>query len=136
MTRFTIWIVITVVASSALVAGQRTVQDRSRQRPPEGFACAPNDLTSYTGVVTRFQRNTTRTSLRIRTDWDTTEDVTVTHAAAGPAAAFRFAGQPFTDRDWERLESSAGTLRPGTRATAWVCKDGQVLIDWGAPKEP
>ena len=113
---------------------QRAAQ--SRQRPPEAFACAANDLTSYTGVVARYQREPERTTLRIRTDWDTNEDVTVTHPGAADAAAFyRYAGRPFTATDWNLIESSPGVIRPSTRATAWVCSDGKVLIDWAVPKE-
>ena len=128
------------LATLACITAPDEVQDRSaaqsRQRPPEAFACAPNDLTAYTGVVVRYQRERERTTLRIRTDWDTTEDVTVAHPGAADAAAlYRYAGRPFTPADWVRIESSAGTLRPSTRATAWVCHDGKVLIDWAAPKE-
>lgn len=69
-------------------------------------------------------------------DWDTTEDIAVPHhGAANAAASFRYAGRPFTAKDWERIESSTGVLRPLTRATAWVCQDGKVLVDWAVPKE-
>lgn len=109
---------------------------QSRQRPPEAFACASNDVTAYTGVVVRYQRDRDRTLLRIRTDWDTNEEVTVMHdGAADPAAFFRYGGRPFTTADWARIESSPGVLRPATRATAWVCNDGKVLIDWAVPRE-
>jgi hypothetical protein len=129
------------LATLAFAAAPATRQDRkaggpSRQRPPEAFACEPNDLTAYTGVVVRSQRQRERTTLRIRTDWDTTEEVAVPHhGAADAAASFRYAGRPFTANDWERIESSSGVLRPSTRATAWVCKDGKVLVDWAVPKE-
>lgn len=124
----------------ACVTAPDALQDRgaarSRQRPPEAFTCAPNDLTAYTGVVVRYERERERTVLRIHTDWDTNEDVTITHPGAGDAAAFfRYAGRAFTATDWQRIESSPGVLRPSTRATAWVCSDGKVLIDWAVPKE-
>ena len=128
------------LATLACVTAPDGVQVRgaaqSRHRPPEAFACAANDLTAYTGVVVRYQRERERTTLRIRTDWDTNEDVTVTHPGAADAAAFyRYAGRPFTATDWARIESSPGVLRPSTRATAWVCTDGTVLVDWEVPKE-
>jgi len=137
-TRLAIALTAATLAFAAAPAG---VQDRraggpSRQRPPQGFACVPDDLTAYTGVVVRYQRERARTTLRIRTDWETTEDVTVTHTGAVDAAAFfRYAGRPFVAKDWERIEKSTGVLRPSTRATAWVCKDGKILVDWGVPKE-
>ena len=129
-----------LLATLACAAAPDDLQDRSaaqsRQRPPQAFVCAPDDLTSYTGVVVRYQRERERTTLRIRTDWDTSEDVAVPHTGAADAAAsFRYAGRPFTAKDWERIESSTGVLRPSTRATAWVCKDGKVMVDWAVPKE-
>ena len=136
-TRFAIAVLL---ATLACAAAPDDLQDRSaaqvRQRPPEAFACEPNDLTAYTGVVERYQRERERTTLRIRTDWNTNEDVAVPHNGATDAAAsFRYAGRPFTAKDWERIESSTGVLRPSTRATAWVCRDGKVLVDWAVPKE-
>jgi hypothetical protein len=129
--------IATLAVASAPAGGQaRQAGGPSRQRPPDGFACAANDLTAYTGVVVRYERERERTTLRIRTDWDTTEDVAVPHhGGADAAASFRYASRPFTAKDWQRIESSPGMLRPSTRATAWVCKDGQVLVDWAVPKE-
>jgi len=112
------------------------VTGQTRQRPPEGFTCALNDITVYTGVVTRYRRERGQTTLRISTDWDTTENVTVTHADTDdPSASFRYAGKPFTTPDWTRIEKSKGVLLDGVRASAWVCTNGKVLIDWGVPKE-
>ena len=136
-TRFAIAVLL---ATLACAAAPDDLQDRNaaqtRQRPPEAFACEANDLTAYTGVVERYQRERERTTLRIRTDWNTNEDVAVPHnGAADAAASFRYAGRPFTAKDWERIESSTGVLRPSTRATAWVCSDGKVLVDWAVAKE-
>ena len=137
-TRFAIVVALATLAFAAAPADrqERKAAGQSRQRPPEAFACEPNDLTAYTGVVVRYQRERERTTLRIRTDWDTTEDVAVPYyGAADPAASFRYAGRPFTAKDWQRIESSTGVLRPSTRATAWVCTDGKVLVDWAVAKE-
>ena len=138
--RATRFAIAATLATLALAAAPPGAQDRkagtpTRQRPPDGFTCATNDLTAYTGVVVRYQRERQRIALRIRTDWDTTEDVAVPHGAADAAASFRYAGRPFTANDWERIEKSTGVLRPSTRATAWVCKDGTVLVDWERNKD-
>ena len=127
----------TLASAAAAADGQeRNTGGPSRQRPPDGFACATNDLTAYTGVVVRLQRERDRITLRIRTDWDTTEDVAVPHkGGADPPVSFRYAGRPFIAKDWERIEKSTGVLRPSTRVTAWVCKDGSVLVDWAVAKE-
>ena len=137
--RSTLFAIAVALATLACVATPDDLQVRSaaqpRQRPPEAFACAPNDLTAYTGVVVRYQRERERTTLRIRTDWDTNENVTVAHPGAADAAAFfRYAGRPFAATDWARIESSAGVVRPNTRATAWVCSDGKVMVDWEGAK--
>jgi hypothetical protein len=72
------------------------------------------------------------TTLRIHTDEDTTEQVSLSHPGTDdPSAHFRMLGEPFTPADWSRVESRKGVLRAGTRAAAWVCSDGRVMIDWG-----
>ena len=113
----------------------RQAPGASRLRPPTEFACNRNDLTSYTGVVTRYQRAQNQTTLRIRTDEETTETVTLRHPGTNdPSAMFRYSGKAFAAADWARIERAKGVLRPATRASAWVCSDGQVMIDWEAPK--
>ncbi len=84
----------------------------------------------------RFERRSDRTVLRIRTDWDTTEDVTITHKGSDAAKWFLFRGNTFLEADWTKITESDGQLRKGTRASAWVCSDGSnPIVDWDAPKE-
>ena len=45
-------------------------------------------------------------------------------------------GEPFTPAEWSRIESRKGVLREGTRASAWVCADGRVMVDWACPAKP
>ena len=107
-------------------------QRASRQRAPDAFACDRNDLTVYTGVVRSYERRAGSTTLHIRTDFDTTEQVTLRHPGTDdPSPHFRMLGEPFTAADWNRIESRKGVLRAGTRAAAWVCTDGRVMVDWG-----
>lgn len=107
-------------------------QRESRQRAPDTFACDRNNLTVYTGVVRTYQRRAGSTTFQIRTDYDTTEQVTLRHPGSDdPSAQFRMLGQPFTAADWNRIEVKKGVLRDGTRAAAWVCGDGRVMVDWG-----
>lgn len=103
---------------------------------PGTFSCDRNHLTVYTGVVTRYRRAVGQTTLRIRTDEDTAENVALKHPGTDdPSPMFRMKGEPFTTQDWRTIESKTGTLRAGTRASAWVCDDGQVMVDWQAPRE-
>ena len=107
-----------------------------RTRAPESFACPRNDLTSYTGEVVDYGRRVGGTTVRIRTDWGTTEVVTVPHPGTDdPSAFFQIDGRPFSATDWPRIEREKGRLRAGTRATAWVCANGRVRVDWDVPRE-
>lgn len=128
-----------IVASCAAPVAQRqgaSGADSARQRPPASFSCPTNNLTSYTGVVLRCTRGAGKTTLRIRTDWDTTEDVTLAHPGTDdPSPLFQMNGAPFIAADWARIEQRPGVLRDGTRAAAWVCSDGQVMVDWNVPRE-
>ena len=125
-----------MIAAASAGLPQRRVPEAARSRPPEQFACHRNDLTSYTGVVIAYTRETGRTTLRIRTDWETTEQVTLKHSGSDdPSAFYRIGGQPFTPADWSRIERSKGAVRPGMRASAWVCADGKTMIDWDVPRE-
>lgn len=115
---------------------QGTAREAPRQRPPEDFACERNHLTVHTGVVIGYRRLVGSTRLRIRTDWDTTDQITLRHPGTDdPSALFRIGRAPFAPSDWARIEQSKGVVRPSTRAAAWVCTDGKVMVDWGVPKE-
>jgi hypothetical protein len=125
--------VTTAAALAALVAGIAAYviapppQPRTpgRVRPPDSVSCPRDRLTAYTGVVTRFSRQPERTVLEIRTDWDTTETVVVTHQGdKGPERWFLIGAKPFQSTDWTTLEAAPGKLRRDVRATAWVCVEG------------
>jgi hypothetical protein len=124
------------VALLAAATTDAAAQRASRQRAPETFACDRNNLTVYTGVVRTYQRRAGSTTLQIRTDFDTTEQVTLRHPGTDdPSAQFRMLGEPFTAADWNRIEVKKGVLRDGTRAAAWVCSDGRAMVDWGVPSD-
>lgn len=127
---------IVAAALLATVTIDAAAQRESRQRAPQTFACDRNNLTVYTGVVRTYRRGTGATTLQIRTDFDTTEQVTLRHPGTDdPSALFRMLGEPFTAADWNRIEVKKGVLRDGTRAAAWVCSDGRVMVDWGVPSD-
>lgn len=100
-----------------------------RFRVPEFVTCSRSDVTAYVGEVVSYKRaKNDKTVLRIHTDADTTEEVTVS-----PASYF-ILGSKFTPADWKRIEVKKGKLRPHTRAVAWVCRNsGATFIDWQAP---
>ena len=125
-------LILHVLAAPAR-AGQRS-PERTRQRPPAVLPCSTNELTSYTGKVIGYGRQVGRTTLRIRTDWDTVERVTLTHPGTDdPSAKFMIGGAAFDADDWPLIERSKGVLRTGVRATAWVCSNGETLVDWERP---
>jgi len=128
MTRWAI-VPLLIVPAIALATPQAR---QGRQRAPESFACDRNDLTVYTGVVISYQRRLGTTTLRIRTDENTTEQVKLSHPSTDdPSTQFRMLGEPFTSADWSKIEERKGVLKKGTRAAAWVCTNGRVMVDWG-----
>jgi hypothetical protein len=127
-----------IVWCSIITARDAVAQGDARVRPPAAVTCARDrySLTSFTGVVAHFARESDRTTLQIRTDWDTTEDIVLTHKGTDPGRWFLFRGNPFVEADWKRIADADGHILKGTRATAWVCSDGSnPIVDWDAPKE-
>ena len=125
-----------LVCIPLLAATCATAAEGGRLRPPPALECDRNQLTSYSGRVSGYKRGAASTWIRISTDEDTVETVTVRHADKAKAAArYRLRGEAFTSRDWPRIEISAKKLTPGMRAVAWVCLDGKTapLIDWQPP---
>ena len=112
---------------------QAAAPEGGRLRPSPALACDRNHLTSYSGVVSGYRRDTDSTWIQIDTDEDTVEAVTVTHDGRADASAhYQLWGAPFTAGDVARIEISTGVLIDGLRAIAWVCDDGKTapVIDW------
>ena len=113
------------------------VQPRSADRlaPPAVVTCPRNNLTSFTGRVTRWTRTLGETNLTIYTDWDTSETVTLKHPGTDEASKwFLLNANAFQSSDWAQIEVSKGKLKSRMRATAWVCDDGrQPIVDWQPP---
>lgn len=107
-----------------------------RHRPPETVSCPRDHLTSYTGRIVSYRRAPREVALRIRTDWDSTELVRLVPPAGEDLLRYLLLnGRPFDARDWPRIESARGTLRPAMRVTAWVCDDGRPpVLDWQPPE--
>lgn len=102
-----------------------------RLAPPSSVPCDRNDLTSYAGRVISYERTTGKTTLVIATSAGTTERVTLEHAGSeDPSSAFLLAGQAFAAEDWKKIEKSRGVLRDSMSVIAWVCSDGQTIVDW------
>lgn len=93
-----------------------------RLAPPEAVGCDRNELTSYTGKVTRYRRDGWKVTITIATTADTIERVT--------ARRHLIEGQPFTAADWIRIERRKGVLRKDMSAIAWVCTGGETVVDW------
>jgi len=122
---------IMLLSSSSIMAQG----DVSRLRPPSKVECSRDHLTSYTGKVIDYQRTMNRTNLRIATDWGTIEAISIAHPGSkDPSVWFLIEGKIFAHSDRKHVETSAGQLREGVRATAWVCDDGRnPIIDWLPP---
>jgi rhodanese-related sulfurtransferase len=114
--------------------GGAGVQRGGRVAPPPGLKCDLNDLTLYDGEVVRYERKVGSTRLRIDTNFDTTEEVTIEHPGTDdPAAFFLLNAEPFKPSDWAKIERAKRKLRPRMRANVWVCVGNpsiQPVVDW------
>ncbi len=107
-----------------LAAGQ------PRYMPPAEVGCARDQLTSFTGAVTAYSRGKSQLRISIHTDENTTEKFAL-------RAPYRmlYQGNPFGEGDWPKVEERPGRLKPGVRATMWVCESGRKTLDWQPPPE-
>jgi hypothetical protein len=107
-----------------------------RIRPPDALSCQRNDLTSFTGRVLSYSRTNNRLSLRMRTDEETIERFTLRYGSReNPTKWFLLRAEPFKAENWKLIEMRRGRLRPGMRATVWVCTgDVKPVIDWQPPQ--
>ena len=124
--------VLSVSATGGALSPQR--QPRGRIAPSSGLKCDRNDLTLYDGRVLSHRRRMGSTFLRVRTNFDTTEEVTIRHPATDdPSEFYLLKGEAFTKSDWRLIEKRRNVLRPGMRANVWVCRDNpsvQPVVDW------
>jgi hypothetical protein len=124
--------VLSVSAARGAIFPQERPQ--GRVMPSSGLKCDRNDLTLYDGRVLAYRRRKGSTYLRIRTSFDTTEEVTIRHPATDdPSKFYLINGQPFTRSDWRRIERRQKVLKTGMRANVWVCRDNpsiQPVVDW------
>jgi hypothetical protein len=98
--------------------------------PPPAVDCDRNELTSYTGKVTRYARQPDRISLTLETDDDTVETVSLR-----PGDKILLNAREMTKGDWKLVEEKEGKLRPRMRATVWICRGGRPVLDWQPPKQ-
>ena len=124
---------IAIMLFSAVILAS-DVLPQGRIMPPPELKCDRNDLTVYDGRILAYRRRVGKTFLRIRTNYDTTEEVTVRHRGTDdPSKFYLLNGQPFLKSDWRRIEKSKGVLKAGMRANVWVCRDNpsiQPVVDW------
>jgi len=131
----TILVVLLIGVMTFSTAGSVSFhQERGRIMPLPQLKCDRNDLTSYDGRVLAYRRRRGSTFLRMRTNFDTTENVTIRHRGTNDSSEFYLInGGAFTKSDWSRIEKRAGVLRSGMRANVWVCRGNpsiQPVVDW------
>ena len=124
---------VALLGCSNIGAQEPSPRSAGRLRPPATLTCDINHLTSWSGVVSGYRRDSQSTWLQISTDDDTVEQTTIEHAGQPDASAHYLLWQePFTAADWKKIEKSKGVLIKGMRAIAWICDDGKTapVIDW------
>jgi hypothetical protein len=87
--------------------------------------------------VLEFKRSKGQTSFRMRTDEDTAESFSLKHPGTEDGSEwFLMRGETFQKKHWNLIESEKGRMRPGLRATVWVCGDGsKPIVDWQPTEE-
>jgi hypothetical protein len=103
---------------------------RGRYMPPPAVECDRNNLTAYTGEVTRYSRRAGRIVLTLKTDGDTVETISFQ-----PTDTILLNAQNMKEGDWKQVEEKEGKLKSGMRATAWICKGGRPVLDWQPPAQ-
>ena len=102
--------------------------------PPAALRCDRSDVTLYDGRVFTYRRRQGKTFLRVRTSFDTTEEVHIIHPSTDdPSRFYLINGEAFTHEDWKRIERRKGVLKNGMHANIWVCRDNpsiQPVVDW------
>ena len=119
-----------LLAALILLAQDSTGQSAGRLMPPAAVACARDNLTSYTGKVTRYTRKDARIRLTIQTDEDTVEKVVFE-----PGDKVLLDTREMKADDWGKVETKDGKLKAGMRATAWICQGGRPVLDWQPPRQ-
>jgi len=119
-----------ILACLVLFTQNSTGQPAGRLRPPAAVGCARNNLTSYTGKVTRYTRKESRIQLTIQTDEDTVEKVVFE-----PGDKVLLNTREMKEEDWGKVENRDGKLKAGMRATAWICQGGRPVLDWQPPRQ-
>ena len=127
-------LLLAISINSLMGFAMQPQEPRGRLMPPLSLKCDRNDLTVYDGKVLDYRRSKGRTYLRIRTNFDTTEAVTIRHPGTDdPSPFFLLNAEPFTKSDWRRIEKKKGVLKLGMRANIWVCRGNpaiQPVLDW------
>ncbi len=125
---------VSLIVFMILIVGEVSLAQEGRIMPPPQLKCDRNDLTSYDGRILAYRRRVGSTFLRIRTNFDTTEEVTIRHRRTDdPSKYYMLNGQRFMRSDWRRIEKRKGVLREGMHANIWVCRGNpsiQPVVDW------
>jgi hypothetical protein len=117
---------------SIAVPGAEITLATQRPRPPASLTCTRDHLTAYQGRVLDYKRGPQEITVRILTDEDTNESVSLKWTAAEkPETWLLLRGAPFKSDDWKLIESGPGKLNDGMQIIAWVCDNGsKPVLDW------
>lgn len=108
---------------------------QGRLRPPEAVTCDRNRLTAFSGTVAQWSRDDAGARLTLDTDAETRERFSLQFEKGRPPdRLFLLGGNAFRSEDWAKVEVSRGRVRPGMRATVWVCEgSANPIVDWRLP---
>lgn len=102
-----------------------SVLAEGRLRVPEYAPCPANNVTSWQGTISHWQRDASTLVIELATDADTQEQLQI--ASAHYAQQLRLNGEPWQASFMAALEASDGQLPAGWSATVWLCVDDSQL---------
>ncbi len=95
---------------------------RSRLMVPDFVSCERNNLTSFSGKPTKYNRENGELEITIATDFDTVETITVGYpSSTALMESFFIKGKAVDLKSWQEFEESVGILSGKISVTAWVC---------------
>lgn len=105
---------------------------------PDYVTCDRNQLTSWTGQISDYQRTSGSTQFTVKTDDGTTEILSLSFLQKSELMTQYFLnGKRFESSDWKRIEGAKQQLISGTRATVWLCQDASFspVVNWQVKEE-
>ncbi|WP_210561081.1 hypothetical protein [Psychrosphaera aestuarii] len=141
MVVFDMYLTKLVIPLALIILSTFAIEDAhaadKRLRVPDFVTCDRNQLTSWQGVASKYQRDNGHLAITINTSYGTEESLKLEFDSKDALATnFRLNGLPFNENNWAEIENESGVLKDSIKVIVWVCETPLVkpIIDWKLPK--